>query len=227
MTHLIITLVILGLLSIDPIGIAAIIIILTQKKPLSRSFIFLAGSFVALLLVGMVLAFGVGRELLHFDHGHRWIKPSVDLTAGVLLVMVSVVLYIRFKQGKEFTKLSNNLMEKLKLSNFRLFSLGAAIVTFQSVADVVFVVAMVKTGHMHIAVWKITISVIAYSISALVLQFIAILVFYLSPHNHRLKTLDKISSLLDRYAAQLLIEISLMLGVAFLFLGYLALNFSH
>ena len=64
MLALFISLVLLGLSAIDPIGIAAMPILLVQNTPTNEVSYFLFGSFMSLMLMGMLFAKGFGHIVI-------------------------------------------------------------------------------------------------------------------------------------------------------------------
>lgn len=214
----------LGLLAIDPIGIAAMPILLTQKSPFVRSFMFLGGSFVALLAMGLLFALGLGAKVLHLESTQTWLVPGIELLAGLGLLIIAGMLLWRFKTGRLPAEPSDNLTERLHLSYRRLFVLGAVIVALQSVADVVFVIAMVRIGQLHLETMTLTAAVAIYATTALILQLAVVVAYRITPQRERIKTLGRVHKLLARYANQTLIGVSLVLGCALLANSCLAIT---
>src|ERR1035437_266626 len=97
MFSLFVFLALLGLSAIDPIGIAAMPILLLQKNPFIRSFIFLGGSFVSLMLMGLLFAQGYGAIVLRFDNSHAWFVPSVEAVVGLVLLIIAGIVFWRMK----------------------------------------------------------------------------------------------------------------------------------
>lgn len=93
----------------------------------------------------------------------------------------------------------------------------------QSLLDVVFVIAMVRIGQIHLSVIALTAAVMTYAVTALILQFSVIAAFKLAPEKQRSRVPTKVHNLLARYANQAVIAISLVLGSGLLVNGGLAL----
>ena len=218
----------LGLSAVDPIGIAAMPILLTQKRPFLRSFMFLGGSFVALVVMGMVFAQGFGERVLRFENNHTWIVPTVEIIAGLILLGIAASLVWKVKTKQVSAEPSDNLTKRLQLSNGKLFILGAALVTVQSIVDVVFVIAMIRAGEERLSSLGLLAGVTSYAVAALVLQLAVVVAYKLTPFQQREQTLKKVHYLLTRYANQTLIGISLVLGGALLLNGvFTQLSWPH
>lgn len=84
MVVLFISLAVLGLAAIDPIGLAAMPVLLVQRRPFARSFAFLGGSFISLMVMGLLFARGFGLIVLHFEKAHTWLIPSAEVLAGLV-----------------------------------------------------------------------------------------------------------------------------------------------
>jgi hypothetical protein len=213
------SLALLGLAAIDPIGIAAMPILLTQNKPYARSFTFLGGSFVSLMVMGFLFARGFGVRVLRFENTHAWLVPGAEALAGLVLLGIAGTLLWRVKTGRLSVEPSDNVTKRLRLGGWQLFILGAVIVAVQSIVDVVFVIAMIRVGQIKLSNIRLLAGIAAYAIAALVLQLAVVAAYRLAPQKHRLQTLDKVHRLLARYANQSLIGVSLVLGCALLVLA--------
>ncbi len=218
---LLISLALLGLASIDPVGIAAVLVLLAHKRPLARSFIFLGGSLTALLAGGLVLAKGFGLAVLRFEKTHAWLVPGVETLAGLVLLAIGAVLVWQLKTGRSSAEPSAAMMKRLRLGDLQLFVLGAVIVTVQSIADVVFVIAMIHVGQLNLSTAAIVAAVGVYAVAALVLQLAAVAAYRLAPPDKRAATLAKVHGLLAGYSGQALVCVSLLLGCGLLGAGLL------
>lgn len=209
---LFISLVVLGLAAIDPIGIAIMPIVLLQKHPYTRSFAFLSGSFTSLMVMGLLFSQGLGSRVLHFENRHSWIVPTIELAAGIVLIAIAATVFWRQRKQPLATEPSAKLKRQLELGNPHLFLIGAALVAIQSIIDVVFVIAMIRIGQLHLSTVALIAAVMTYAIAALVLQLAVIVTFRLAPRDQRALILNKVHKLVERYANELLIVISAALG---------------
>ena len=213
---LFVSLALLGLSAIDPVGIAAMPILLLQKHPYRRSLIFLSGSFISLMVMGLLFARGLGAIVLHFERTNSWLVPSAELFAGVVLLSISGTILWRMKNDKFSVDPPVSMIKRLRLGDLQLFIVGALLVAIQSIIDVVFVIAMIRIGQFHLHFITLTGAVATYAITALVLQFTVILAFWLTPPIQRNRTLDKVHGLLVKYADRTLVGISFLLGCGLL-----------
>jgi len=216
MFGLFVSLALLGLSAIDPIGIAAMPILLLQKKPFMRSFIFLGGSFVSLTVMGFLFARGFGAIFLSFENSHTWFMPSMEAIAGLVLLDIAGIVFWRMKSGKLSVEPSSAVTKRLQLGGWQLLMLGALLVAVQSILDVVFVIAMIRVGRLHLPTLALLAAIVTYAIAALVLQFAIVAAYRLAPPNQRAKTLDRVHVLLVRYADKALVGVSFLLGCALL-----------
>ncbi|HEV2402704.1 MAG TPA: GAP family protein [Candidatus Saccharimonadales bacterium] len=198
----------LGLSAIDPVGIGVMPILLVQKRPHARVFAFLGGSFTSLVAMGVVFAAGLGRVVLRFERDSHWLLPTIELLVGVCLLAIALTCFIQSQRGKLDVEPSARMRESLRLSNYRLFTLGALLVMAQSIVDVVFVVAMVRIGQLQLTVLQLITAVIVYAIAALFLQALVVVVFWLAPTQRKTEILRTVHMLLERYATWALIIVS-------------------
>jgi len=82
---LFVSLAFIGLVAIDPIGIAAMPILLVQKKPIAKSLSFLGGSFLTLIILGFIISEYLGKDILKIDTAHQWLVPIIELVGGIIL----------------------------------------------------------------------------------------------------------------------------------------------
>src|SRR5665213_2867030 len=212
MFGLFVSLALLGISAIDPVGIAVMPILLLQKNPFMRSFIFLGGSFISLMVMGLLFARGFGTIILSFENSHTWFVPSLEAVAGLGLLGIAGTVFWRKKTDKFSVEPSDAMMKQLRLGSWKLLTLGALLVTVQSIFDVVFVIAMFHVGQLHLPKITLLSAVATYTVAALVIQFAVIVAYKLTPPKQRVKTLGRVHNLLVKYANQALIGVSFLLG---------------
>lgn len=204
----------LGFLAIDPIGIAAMPILLLQNRPFSRSLSFLSGSFASLVIIGFLIARYIGQILLKLDNAHAWVVPVIEFIAGLILIVTALFLFIkRESESLKLSTRSESVRKKLQMNNKKLFILGALIVLAQSLIDVIFVLAMIRVGELKLTNLDLSFAVAIYALSSLAIQFIIVAAFALTPLKHRARTLVKVHKLLDSYSNQIITVVSLVLGI--------------
>ena len=214
-----VSLALLGLSAVDPIGIAAMPILLLQRNPYRRSFVFLGGSCLSLMVMGLLFARGFGLMVLRFENAHSWFVSSIEAIGGVVLLGIAAAVFWRLKAGKSSVEPSEAMTQRLHLGSWQLFGLGALLVAVQSVVDVVFVIAMIRVGQLHLRVVTLSAAVATYAIAALALQLAVVAAYASTPPGHRAKTLDTVRRLLVKYANQALVAVSFLLGCALLVLA--------
>lgn len=219
MFGLFVSMAILGLSAFDPVGIAAMPVLLLQKNPYRRCLTFLSGSFFSLLLMGILFSRGFGAIVLRFENTHTWLVPIVELIAGLMLLSIAGIMLWRVKVGKLSIEPNNKMIKRLQLRNWQLFIFGALLVAIQSIIDVVFSIAMIHIGQLHLRFPTLLAAITTYACFALALQIAVVGAYSLTPLKQRVNTLDKVDRLLQRYAKQTMIGISFLLGCVLLFLS--------
>ena len=226
MNSLLLTLILLGLAAVDPVGIAAMPFLLLRQQPVQRSLLFLSGSFVALLIMGFVFSGGVGAILLRYEVKYSLVLPFIELVAGVVLLFVAAFLIRKGKTANTSVDLPGSIQHKLKISKSELFAFGAIIVAVQSTVDVVFIVAMIRMQQLHLSVLELLIAITTYAVAALAIQLAIVVAYCIIPSNQRKRLLSRVSYFTARYSQRSVIVISLVFGVVlcinalFALLGY-------
>ncbi|HSW74356.1 MAG TPA: GAP family protein [Candidatus Saccharimonadales bacterium] len=215
------SLALLGLAAIDPVGLAAMPILLSQKQPLCRSLAFLGGSFVALMAMGIIFAEGAGRTVLNFENAHTWLVPTVEIIAGTILLAVGGVVFRQMRSKRESIKGPSQL-ERKGFKAWQLFVFGAELVTIQSLVDVVFIVAMIKVGTLHLNILQMSGAVVAYTVPALVFQAAIVGAFIATPKAHRTHLLARVRTMLSTSANKTVMLTSFTLGTLLVLNGILA-----
>ncbi|HEV7454435.1 MAG TPA: GAP family protein [Candidatus Saccharimonadales bacterium] len=219
MFSLYISLALLGLSAVDPVGIGVMPVLLMQKHPYRRAFVFLGGSFVSLMVFGVLFAKGLGTVTIIFEQSHSWLVPSAEVLGGVTLLVIAVIAYVQLRTGKISVTPSKRTQRWLRLGNWQLFTLGALLVAVQSIIDVVFVIAMVRVGQLRLSSLTLISAVATYAITALVLQIVVVGAFKTAPTPQKIQTLDAIRKVLIKYSNQALIVVSTILGLVLLALA--------
>lgn len=208
----------LGLAAVDVVGIAFMPILLAQTNGVRRATVFLLGSFVALLTMGMVFTTGLGSVVVDIQHRYPWLVPGVEVFGGVVLLVLGVVMLVRARNGSS-THAPDNLVERLNLPEPLLFGFGAVLVAIQSVIDVVFVVAMVDVGARELPLYEVVANVLAYAVAALAIQVAVVVAYVVTPHERREHVMAAFSDWLARKGEFWAGLIALGLGIALLFLS--------
>jgi hypothetical protein len=212
MFALFISLALLGLSAIDPIGIAIMPVLLLRKKPFMHSFVFLAGSFASLMVIGLLFSQLIQTIFTDLESNHSWLIPTLETIAGIVLLIIGFVLFWRLKKGKLSVKPTGFIVKELKHGGFQIFLVGFALVAIQSIFDVVFLVAMARVGQMNLSNIVHVTAIAVYSLAAILIQAAVVLAYKISPPRQRIRTLGNIENLLNKYAYKLLILVSLLLG---------------
>lgn len=216
-----ISLALLGLAAIDPIGIGIMPILLVQKQPYKRAALFLGGSFLSLMGMGLVCAEGFGQIVLRFEHRNSWFVPTVEVVAAMVLLVIALTLTLQLRAGTVRIEPSGRARQWIQLGGWQLFAVGGVLVAVQSLIDVVFVLAMIRVGQLRLSFIGLVIAIGTYAVAALLLQAAVVGAFILAPAAHRARTLKKVQTLLARYSYQALVVVSLLLGCILLVLALL------
>lgn len=212
----------LGLAAFDPIGVAIVILLLAQPRGASRAWAFLLGSIASLLLLGMLVATGLGRPIVRFREQFPWLDTAFEVTVGVVLVGVGVYLLRRARSesgGLQPEAVTKRLSAPLPL----LFVLGFVLVTVQNILDVVFLVAMVETGARLLSALATLVAVGVYTLAAVVVQVALVVAYQLLPDARRQAALDGFNAVLEKRGEQVAGWLALVLGSLLLLLNVGAL----
>ncbi len=174
----------LGLAAVDAIGIAFMPILLAQANGLRRALVFMLGSFLALMTVGMLFTTGLGSRIADLNERHPWLEPGVQVLGGVFLVGAGIFMLVRSRAGASHAP--DDLVDKLSLPMPLLFGFGVILVTVQSLVDVVFAVAMVEIGAEGLSIFQDFVLVLTYTVCALLLQFAVVVAYLLVPQGRRI-----------------------------------------
>jgi threonine/homoserine/homoserine lactone efflux protein len=204
----------LGLSAFDPIGVAVVILLLTQPNGVRRAWAFLLGSIASLMVLGWLVATGLGRPILRFREQYPWLDTAFELAVGVVLVGVGVVLLRRAKAGgglePEF------ITSRLRVPTPLLVVLGFLLVTVQNALDAVFVVAMVETGQRNLSGPETLLAVAVFTVAAVLVQVLLVLTYQLLPAERREATLDRFNTMLEMRGEQVAGWLALGLGAVLL-----------
>lgn len=204
----------LGLAAVDPVGIAAMPLLLSQSRGIQRAVAFLAGSCVALLLMGLAFTQGFGRVILATEERLPWLVPGLELAAGLILVVTAVVLWLRGRSGRSDAEPSDAMRQRLQAPPVLLFGFGFVLVVVQSLIDVVFIVAMANVGQLRLPIVESAVAVATYTIGALLLQVLILLAYVATPREQREAQLARLAGWLHRHATTIAVTVSGVLGVA-------------
>ncbi len=220
MLSLVVSLALLGLAAVDPVGIAVMPLLLTQPNGIRRSTWFLLGSAVGITALGVVFAIGAGHVLLRITDDHPWLEPGVEILCGVLLAGFGLVLS---RRGGE-VEVSAGLRRRLDLPGATLFGFGAGLVVLQSLLDVVFIVAMVNIGAKSLPTPEVLLAVAVYALAALLVQIAIVVAYTTAGPQRRARVADGVTGWLDRNGARAAVVASLGVGALLVASGISALN---
>jgi hypothetical protein len=202
----------LGLAAIDPIGIVAMPVLLMQKRPLLRSSMFLAGGLTSIMSMGIAFALGLGSRVLAIEQSYPWVTPAAELAAAIILFGIAGYVLHRKVARDTAAELPTQMIHQFRFGSGHVFAVGAALVAIQSLADVVFVVAMIRLGQVHLSLMALVASVGAYAVAALAIQIVIVVLFISTPQVRRAATMDTVRGVLVRYAPYATAGASLLIG---------------
>lgn len=214
------SLALLGLAAVDPVGIAVMPVLLTQRNGIRRSVWFLLGSALGITALGVVFAVGAGRVMLRLTDDYPWLEPGVEIVCGVLFAAFGMFLW---KRGGD-VEVSGSLRRRLNLPGGTLFGFGAGLVVVQSLLDVVFIVAMVNIGAKNLPDLEVVIAVLVYAVAALALQVAVVVAYAMVSIDRRQAVADAVTGWLDRNGARAAVIASIAVGALLVASGVSALN---
>jgi hypothetical protein len=207
----------LGLGAFDPVGLAAMPILLSQARGVRRAWTFVIGSITAIMLLGIAFASGLGKPIVEFSKDYPWLNSAIELGAAVILIGIGVWLLLHARHvarsGTGQALASASFTKRLELPMPLLFVFGFLLVTVQSLVDVVFLVAMVEMGTRQLALMGTVAAITVYTVAALALQMIVIVVYQLLSAERRDAALERFNAYLDSHGELVAGVLTLVLGV--------------
>jgi hypothetical protein len=207
----------LGISAFDPVGLAAMPILLAQPRGITRAWIFLAGSVAALMSLGIAFASGLGGPIVRFSKQYPWLNPTIELVAAVILLLIGAWLLwharAASRSGDGSSLASDSFVKRLNLPLGLLFVFGFLLVTVQSLVDVVFLVAMVEMGTRALGLLATTVAVGVYTVAALALQILVVVGYQLLSAERRQEALGSFNNFLERRGEWIAGWLTLLLGV--------------
>lgn len=214
----------LGLAAVDPVGIAVMPLLLTQPHGIRRSVWFLVGSAMGITALGVIFAVGAGRIMLRLTDDFPWLEPSIEILAGAIITCVGVYLWSRRRRGNQDLEVSETLRRRLNLGGGKLFGFGAALVVVQSLVDVVFLVAMVNVGARNLPTVQVLLAVLTYATAALLAQISIVVAYGLAGPQVRTTVTSGVTRWLDRHGTTTAIVAAFGVGALLVASGVSALN---
>lgn len=219
MLTLVVSLALLGLAAVDPVGIAVMPLLLTQRHGVRRSVWFLLGSGLGITLLGVVFAVGAGHVMLQLTDDFPWLEPGIEIACGVLFAAFGIYLW---RRGD--VSVSDSLRRRLDLGGAALFGFGAVLVIAQSLLDVVFIVAMVNIGARNLPLPEVVIAVAVYALAALALQIAIVAAYAAAAPERRRLVAARVTGWLDRNGARTAVIAAAGVGALLVGSGVSALN---
>jgi MFS family permease len=207
----------LGLAAVDVVGIAFMPILLAQERGLRRAIVFLAGSLLALVAMGLAFTTGLGALVVEHTRAMPWLQPAVEVFGGLVLLAIGAVLLVRARRGAQ-AQAPDNLVARLTLPQPLLFAFGAGLVAVQSVVDVVFVIAMVEVGTKGLPLVEVVALVLTYAVTALLIQVGVVVAYLATPVASRARLMDGFTAWLGRSGELWSGVVALGLGIGLLVL---------
>ncbi len=206
----------LGLGAFDPVGLAAMPILLSQSRGVRRAWTFILGSITAILVLGIAFASGLGRPIVTFSKQYPWLNSAIELGAAAILMGIGVWLLWHARKvarsGSGESLASESFTKRLELPLALLFVFGFLLVTVQSMVDVVFLVAMVEMSTRELAFLGTALAVGVYTLAALALQIIVVVAYQLLSADRRDAALVKFNAYLDSHGELIAGVLTLLLG---------------
>ena len=101
MLSLLVSLGLLGLAAVDPVGIAVMPLLLTQTDGIRRSIWFLIGSAIGITALGVAFAIGAGHVMLRVTKDFPWLEPAIEIACGVIFAGFGLYLWWQRRRGEQ------------------------------------------------------------------------------------------------------------------------------
>lgn len=116
--------------AISPTLLAAVVILLSGKEhPLKKSFLYLFGALVPLIVV-TILVHSFARNLVDFGYSIKAYSESIDIGIALLLICIGSFIWLRRRQGKNFIPKQSTKVPVKTTHALHSFLLGAIMMSW-------------------------------------------------------------------------------------------------
>jgi hypothetical protein len=222
MLLLLTSIIILALIdSLNPSTIAAQILLLALKKPVSRVISFILGTFVMYIAFGFVIIFILGEPIKGFFYELGSTDYLILLAIGIALIAVGTILGLKRYIGKEGRSKSEGYVKKalapmmamLKTLNpVHTFFFGMASTAFDLPTSAFYFVALASLLEAGVGPFETTSLLILYNL-LYILPLIVILLIYMIARDRSGPLMNRINKLIGEWSGRLVISILICIGV--------------
>jgi hypothetical protein len=222
MLLLLTSIIILALIdSLNPSTIAAQILLLALKKPVSRVISFILGTFVMYTAFGFIIVFILGEPIKGFFYELGSTDYLILLAIGIALIAVGTILGWKRYIGKEGRSKSEGYVKKamapmmamLKTLNpVHTFFFGMASTAFDLPTSAFYFVALASLLEAGVGPFETTSLLILYNL-LYILPLIVILLIYMIARDRSGPLMNRINKLIGEWSGRLVISILICIGV--------------
>lgn len=222
MLLLLTSIIILALIdSLNPSTVAAQVLLLALKKPVSRVISFILGTFVMYIAFGFVIIFILGKPIKGFFYELGSTDYLILLAIGIALIAVGTILGLKRYIGKEGRSKSEGYVKKamapmmamLKTLNpVHTFFFGMASTAFDLPTSAFYFVALASLLEAGVGPFETTSLLILYNL-LYILPLIVILLIYMIARDRSGPLMNRINKLIGEWSGRLVISILICIGV--------------
>jgi cytochrome c biogenesis protein CcdA len=222
MLLLLTSIIILALIdSLNPSTVAAQVLLLALKKPVSRVISFILGTFVMYIAFGFVIIFILGEPIKGFFYELGSTDYLILLAIGIALIAVGTILGLKRYIGKEGRSKSEGYVKKamapmmamLKTLNpVHTFFFGMASTAFDLPTSAFYFVALASLLEAGVGPFETTSLLILYNL-LYILPLIVILLIYMIARDRSGPLMNRINKLIGEWSGRLVISILICIGV--------------
>lgn len=191
--------------SINPNALAVQIYLLSTPKPIKRSLAFIVGDFLATLIAGLLITFGLTQVISQVFSHFTEVIYLFQLLLGITLVLLGCYFYKFFSKSK-----ITNSLKSLKAINAAL--LGGTIAFSEAPTALPYLAAIEKIVQENLSYSQIIVCLTIYNL-VFVSPLIILLLLYLFFQQKSLGILDYIQRFVNRWIPKIMRLIAVIFGL--------------
>lgn len=191
--------------SINPNAVAVQIYLLSTPKPIKRSLSFIAGDFLATLIAGLLITFGLTQVISQIFSRFHKIIYLFEFLLGIALVLLGCYFHKIFSQSKN----TKNLKPPQPI---QAFLLGGTIAFSEAPTALPYLAAIEKIVHENLSSYQIIGFLTIYNF-VFVSPLIILLLIYLCFQQKSVAVLDSIQRFVDRWIPKVMRVIAVVFGL--------------
>lgn len=205
MNSLFVTIALIALVdSINPNAMAVQVYLLSTPNPVKRSLFFILGDFTAAIVAGVVLLFGVARQII----------PWLDQLGSLLLVIQLILGIALVWLGWNMTRLMQKPQVKrpLSLNPIHTFTFGLTMALIEAPTALPFLAALDRIARANVSV-SVAIAALTFYSVIFVLPLVMLLLVYITLKNRASTAIFKVQKIIARWFPEAFRIMLVLMGV--------------